>query len=324
MWRRHGKQSKACILQIFTFPKEPPAAACIDALFGQIKYAKSIDHFKMCLFPSNQVPMFDLRQLVDSNQSLQNFVIGSRDILTPGQVDVLRGAIAAKQLKYLCIDECKCANDGSLERILSACNTVEHMSVTCEFNSHCSALSTLLQDPTNILEKLDITERINVNGLEEHEILRGVTSGLTNNTKLRRLWLYRQRGKMSDLSNGYFHKLLCDPTSIGSICNSNHTLEDVDALHSKPLRDLLELNSNVDKAQVVRNKILKYYCVGDFDMTPFENMSVSVVPEVISRIKSDTKPSAIIRLLKCIPELTNSSNRCLTSEQSSKMKRQQI
>jgi hypothetical protein len=47
------------------------AIACIGALFGQIKNAKSIKEFRIYLFPSNQVPMFDLRQFVESNQSLQ-------------------------------------------------------------------------------------------------------------------------------------------------------------------------------------------------------------------------------------------------------------
>jgi hypothetical protein len=99
------------------------------------------------------------------------------------------------------------------------------------------------------------------------------------------------------------HKLLCDPTSIKSICNSNHTQEDVDPSESKYLFDLLKLNSNVDKAKVASNKILKYYFVGDFGVTPFENMPVSVVREVICWIKLGTKLSAIFRLLKFIPQL---------------------
>jgi hypothetical protein len=86
--------------------------------------------------------------------------------------------------------------------------------------------------------------------------------------------------------------------------------------------ELSELNRNEDKTQVVRNKILKYYFVGDFDVTPFANMPVSVVPEVISQIRCETKQSAIFRLLKSIPELSSVTNRCLETEQSSKAKRQ--
>jgi hypothetical protein len=129
---------------------------------------------------------------------------------------------------------------------------------------------------------------------------------------------------MSALSHSYFRRLLCDPTSIESICNSNHILEDVDPSKSEYLFDLLKLNKNVDKALVVRDKILKYYFVGDFDVTPFAMMPVSVVPEVISRIRSVTKQSAIFRLLQCIPELSDVTNRHLASEQTSETKRQRI
>jgi hypothetical protein len=55
----------------------------------------------------------------------------------------------------------------------------------------------------------------------------------------------------------------------------------------------LELNRNADKAEVVRNsnKILKYYFIGDFDVAPFINMPVSVMPDVISQIRSETTQS---------------------------------
>jgi hypothetical protein len=70
-----------------------------------------------------------------------------------------------------------------------------------------------------------------------------------------------------------------------------------------------------DKTQVICNKVLKYYFVGDFDVKPFTNMPMSVVSEVISQISSDSKQSAIFRLLKCIPELSNASER-VSSHQS--------
>jgi hypothetical protein len=70
--------------------------------------------------------------------------------------------------------------------------------------------------------------------------------------------------------------------------------------------------------------MLKYYFVGDFDVTPFANMSVLVVPEVIGQIRSDTKQSAIFRLLKCLPELSNVRSSSLLTKQVSKMKRHKI
>jgi hypothetical protein len=160
-------------------------------------------------------------------------------------------------------------------------------------------------------------------------MVREVTSVLTNNTKLIGLRLKWWREQMSDIAYDYFKKLICDQSSIESIYNSNHTLEELILGDSCALwiYELSRLNNNKDKAQVVRNKILKYYFVGDFDVMPFTNMPVSVVPEVICRIRSDTKQSlqsAIFRLLNCIPELSNMGNRSLSSTQAGKMKRQKI
>jgi hypothetical protein len=65
-------------------------------MFSQNKDAKSIDHFAMDLLPSNQVQMFDLRQFVQSNQSLQELLINQPDDrLTPDQVEVLHRTVAA-------------------------------------------------------------------------------------------------------------------------------------------------------------------------------------------------------------------------------------
>jgi hypothetical protein len=63
--------------------------------------------------------MFDLRQFVESNQSLRELVIRSEDeeMLTSDQVEVLHGAMTASRLKNLDIRTCKFANDGSLEQI---------------------------------------------------------------------------------------------------------------------------------------------------------------------------------------------------------------
>jgi hypothetical protein len=121
-------------------------------------------------------------------------------------------------------------------------------------------------------------------------------------------------------------KLLCDASSIEGITNSNHTLEDIsifgEGRSGIPTRDplptlaeqCLVLNKEVDKAKLIRNKILRFYFVGEFDVSPFVNMPVSVFPEVTSRIEGDDQQSAIYRLLQRIPELCTVSDR-VSSEQ---------
>jgi hypothetical protein len=109
-------------------------------------------------------------------------------------------------------------------------------------------------------------------------------------------------------------KLLCNVSTIESIYNSNHMLQKIDVQGhelSAFATKCLELNENEDKAQVVRHKILRFYFTGQYDVSPFVSMPLSVLPEVISQIKGKKKKrmSAIYRLLRCIPELCNISAR---------------
>lgn len=79
--------------------------------------------------------------------------------------------------------------------------------------------------------------------------------------------------------------------------------------------EYLNVNSNEDKEMVIRNKKFWFYFRGKFDVSPFVCMPLSVLPEVMSQIEEGDKQSAIYRLLQCIPELSNVSER-KSSEQS--------
>jgi hypothetical protein len=114
-------------------------------------------------------------------------------------------------------------------------------------------------------------------------------------------------------------KLLCDATTFERISASNHVLEKIELSpnpfrpHPMPLsrmaKECLELNKDLNKTQVICNKIFRFYFVGEFDVSPFSNMVVSVLPEVVSQIESTDELSAIYRLLRHIPELCNVSER---------------
>lgn len=102
-WRRIGKATQGINLERFDFYLNgfdmteitPPAAACLGALYSQIKRARSIEEFWITLFADGQVmPNFDLRQFIESNASLRSLAIKSLDDLTSDQVDMLRAAIA--------------------------------------------------------------------------------------------------------------------------------------------------------------------------------------------------------------------------------------
>jgi len=118
--------------------------------------------------------------------------------------------------------------------------------------------------------------------------------------------------------HGHLAKALCDSSSIENILNSNHTLTKVYPMTILPfdfddedvftVGDCLSLNENPDKDKVKREKIARYYFVGDFDVSPLARLPMSVVPSILGMIKCDKlldRQSAIFRLLKSIPDLCN-------------------
>jgi hypothetical protein len=78
---------------------------------------------------------------------------------------------------------------------------------------------------------------------------------------------------------------------------------------SAMLKHCLKLNMYPDKGFVIRRKIFCYYFVGEFDVSPFIEMPLSAMPEIMSHIQGDDRQSAIYRLLRLIPELGNVSER---------------
>jgi len=74
---------------------------------------------------------------------------------------------------------------------------------------------------------------------------------------------------------------------------------------------LKKLNIIENKEKVIREKIARYYFVGDFDVSPLARLPVSAVPSVLVMIKGNkpARQSAIFRLLKSIPDLCNVGSR---------------
>jgi hypothetical protein len=148
------------------------------------------------------------------------------------------------------------------------------------------------------------------------QALRDIGASLVGNTHLKRLsivyWHINFDMRDYEYRLDSIDNLLCDVSSIENIrSNSNQMLESISVRGqtlsiSTLARQCLKLNSeNENKAKVVRNKTLRFYFVGGFEVSPFVNMSLSVMAEVISQIEGDDKQSAVYRLLRCIPELCN-------------------
>ena len=56
-------------------------------------------------------------------------------------------------------------------------------------------------------------------------------------------------------------------------------------------------------------KILWFYFVGKFDVSPFVKMPLSVLAEVMGQIEGSGKQNALYRLLKCVQDLCDVSDR---------------
>ena len=213
--------------------------------------------------------------------------------------------------------------------IISACpSSVEWLYISCDTAEHCSILASFLQSNHLMVSHLNVTKKDSIvveeDSLDSFQLSEQEASmiidGLKNgNTCLETLYIFCCKGDTFFTSA---QTLLCDTTSIESICLSNHTLIELQPFLESEVRfdvfseqevkfgiivDSLRLNRNSNKNRVIREKISRYFFVGNFDVSPFIKLPVSVVPSVLGMIKGKKldRQSAIFRLLKSIPDLCN-------------------
>jgi hypothetical protein len=184
---------------------------------------------------------------------------------------------------------------------------VEELRVRCETNSQITALAALLQDPRAVLQCLEINSSV-INDFDVRLALREIAASLVGNTMLKDLSFGGGIGPTDEFDN-----LLCDCTSLENICNSNHTLEAIEAPNdsiSDRTKDYLEINNYQNKCKVVQDKIIQYYFLGEFDLSPFASMPLSMLSEVMSLGEEmSNQQTAIFELLRGIPDLCHVSNR---------------
>jgi hypothetical protein len=205
--------------------------------------------------------------------------------------------------------------------MLRGCLRVNMLRVECRNNSHCTALAALLRDPSNVLRELIVYFNLrNPSSFNVEQAARDISTSLVGNTYLKVLMISSCGSRWNQCQIECFRseKLLCDVSSIESISNSNHKLTRITFVDSVGSMDrhtpectkqCLLLNENGNKAEVIRSKILRFYFVGDFDLSPFVSMPLSVITEIMSQIEGNDKHSAVYKLLKSIPELCKVSDR---------------
>ena len=200
------------------------------------------------------------------------------------------------------------SSESAFRRIVLACSGVESLRLHCNTTSQFASVAALIQNPSSIVWELDMCW-CDV----DDENLTIIATSLAGNTTVRN-WYAHYCGIRNMCS---VEKLLCDTSSIEGIYNSNHTLGILECLNdlSSLAVDCLEPNAQYryqsSNERLIREKIARYYFVGDFDISMFARMPLSYLPRVLAMIKCDVinRQSAIFKILKTIPELCNVSIR---------------
>ena len=173
------------------------------------------------------------------------------------------------------------------------------------------ALATLIQQHNSCLEDLTIPP-----GSIIDEVVVMYANALFNNSTMKVLHL--DNTKSITWGWAALAKVLCNKTDIESICSSNHKLQKVYSLANAP-SDLvlcLELNKNEDKAEVVRQKIIKYHFLdGESNIDKFVSMELTELPQAISWVgRNNTGASLLYKLCKSIPTLFDSESKAKAAE----------
>jgi hypothetical protein len=285
-----------------------PAATCHREFYNELKHNTSIQMLR--LDPVSQiVPSFDVGYFLRNNSNIKDLsLVGG--IISDLDAAIISSAIEGVQLRRFDVGHnIRFDNDEAFQQISSACLGVKILGVTCVTNVHYSALTALLRDPRAIFQRLVIREspRISAN-FDRRLALREIAASLVGNANLKELKLYFQSSFQAVVDE--FDTMLCDASRIENIYNSNHTLEKIGIDHiSIPTRDCLKLNQKENKNKVIRDKILRYYFIGDFDLAPFFDMPTSVLVEVMGLDAMNNNKTAIFKLLRGIPHLCDVSSR---------------
>jgi hypothetical protein len=316
--QRYKEQS---IEEVGQFTVPPKTAQCLKEIYKGVTKSKSIQELSLYLFPSSEVPMIDLNYMVRNNQQLKKLVLESKtrgeSVLSPDQGILVSDAVRNSMLQEVDIFGCR-FDDHSLEQIIEACSRLRKLAVNCRTVSQSTALATLLHNPSSMMAELAVS------CCDTGLLI--IAASLRGNEKL--LKLQDRKIGRNTRTMTLFSSLLCDDSSIEGIQNSNHTLVEIEpkCLLPSRVKECLELNLmglKASKSKVIHYKIAKYHFNGPFDVTPFLNMPISIIPRVFGvmglnvdkKVKPDSSHYPVIysqsmyKILRSIPELSNARER---------------
>ena len=292
----------------------PVSVNCLEALYDEVKYNKSLIHLTLDLFPNNAGDnMFDLGYFLGNNANVKDISLSSMERVTTVQGRVISAAVASAHLKRMSIEYCEFQDNSPFALILGSCHLLDVLEVSCCANIGFNSVAALLRDHRTIITSMQI-DIPDDDDLDYRLAVGEITASLVRNITLKVLAidLYYYLDEENNGVEHLFDNMLCDPLTVESICDgSNHTIE---CIHQGQLsaqaEECLELNQNEDKRKVAQNKVIQYYFIDNFDLSPLDKMTISTLPQVMSLGRGmSNKHTAIFRMLRSIPELCNDTNR---------------
>ena len=198
---------------------------CIETFYRGLELNSSIQNLEidMDLFPSRGAfPTFNLRD-AQFKETLETLIIlDSNDHIGNHQSFMLSSALENMSLKFFDIRRRFFENYSAFRRIVLACLRVERLELSCDgINQYAAVLADLIGNSTSNLPSLVFYGSTHDGTLGEEE-LSSIAASLLGNTRLK---LLRMMTPVSCDSMSSIATALCNTSSIGAICNSNHTLK---------------------------------------------------------------------------------------------------
>ena len=176
--------------------------------------------------------------------------------------------------------------DGDVASMVEALNsfssleTLNLRKATSITSSGWVAFFNLLAQPGSALERL---KKLDIEGSSiTDEVMISIANALVNSISLKKLgWCHQER--VADRGWSALTNILCNKTTIETICNSNHTLLRVGIISPGKVNKLTRLNNGTNKAEVARQKIIRCYFLEGKGSNLHEimNMDFVLLPHVI-------------------------------------------
>lgn len=233
-WRKYGRSinnSKkvkclACSIEDDVGEITREAAQCLQAFFEELKDNTSIESFNFDIALSTTISASDMRHFFRNNYKLRSISISIGQ-----QISVAQCANVATAMRYVFVDKFIIkgqlgvhSNNEAFRRLMSACQTVKKLSLCyLEENDHFTAVAELLRNSTTLIQEIELNIYDSPNldiASAENELI----ESLIQNSHLKRLNTGLFRG-VRDMER--FKTVLCDTTSLASVCQSNHILEHI-------------------------------------------------------------------------------------------------